>query len=94
MPKPSSDIKIVRVTDLYDTCKCVTLYRDGEEIGDSHLSLGEPSGPLWYISALGLETTLRFDPATTTKEENLAAVELTLRLQVSAADALGIARAA
>jgi hypothetical protein len=93
MPTPSSDIKIVRVTDLYGTCKCVKLFRAGEEIGDSHFSAGEAGGPLWYISACGLETTLRFDAAKT-NEENLAAVELTLRLQVGAADALGIGRAA
>jgi hypothetical protein len=86
------DIKIVRITGMYGDCKAVQIYRDRERIGDSYLSVGEPGGALWYISACGIETTLRYD-LNKSIEENLAAVELTLRLQVSAADALASPRA-
>lgn len=88
----NSDIRIVRITDMYGYCKCVKLYRGREEIGDSYFSAGEAGGT-WYIGACGYETTLKNDRTLTT-EENLSAVELVLKLQVSAADALKSARAA
>lgn len=90
-PAASPRPKPVRMTDMYGHCKCVKLMRDGEEIADSYWSMGEG---VWYLSACGLETTLRFDISRTTFEENLQAVEAGLRVLVAQADTLQSARAA
>jgi hypothetical protein len=93
---PANDIEIVHLRDMYGCCKTVKAYRFNgakgysEQIGDSYWSMSEGK---WYVAACGYETIVPHDKAKSF-HENLSAVELTLRLQISAADAIRDARAA
>lgn len=87
---PSPDIQIARLTDMYGHCKCVKLYRNREEIADSHFSSYEQT---WYVWSGDVRRQYRYDLAKLI-EDNLQAVELLLKLAASLNDCLQNAEAA
>ena len=83
MANRSADIEIVREPGMSAGRLSIVAYRAGAPIGTAEYAAGNAWGT-WYIRACGAETRYRHDRAKTF-EENLSAVELTLRLQISAA---------
>jgi hypothetical protein len=87
MANSPAQIEIVREPGMFGMLSRLSIiaFRAGERIGSADYSAGDACGT-WYVRACGAKTRYRHDRAKT-YDENLSAVELTLRLLISAADA-------